>query len=191
MTSRAWSSPLVLIGVVTAAPFVLALLAYQGWFGSAPFSLLPNEDRELITPPLALPDEPLETLGGESLGADWARYRWSLIYARISPCEAQCAADLDRLQQVHAALGRDQDRVQRVFLTGDPRESSRRQSGLVAGRLEPRSSLSMLLGPERIAAGRVFVVDPLGNLVSSYPPDADRRRILEDLERLLDVSKVG
>jgi cytochrome oxidase Cu insertion factor (SCO1/SenC/PrrC family) len=114
-----------------------------------------------------------------------------LIYARISPCEAQCAAELDRLQQVHAALGRDQDRVQRVFLTGDPRESSRRQSGLVAGRLEPRSSLSMLLGPERIAAGRVFVVDPLGNLVSSYPPDADRRRILEDLERLLDVSKVG
>lgn len=191
MKRRAWSSPLVLIGFVTAAPFVLALLAYQGWFGSAPFPLLPNQDRELFTPPVALPDEPLETLDGEILGADWARYRWSLIYARISPCEAQCAADLDRLQQVHAALGRDQDRVQRVFLTGDPRESSRRQSGLVAGRLEPRSSLSMLLGPERIAAGRVFVVDPLGNLVSSYPPDADRRRILEDLERLLDVSKVG
>jgi cytochrome oxidase Cu insertion factor (SCO1/SenC/PrrC family) len=191
MKRRAWSSPLVLIGFVTAAPFVLALLAYQGWFGSAPFPLLPNQDRELFTPPVALPDEPLETLDGEILGADWARHRWSLIYARMSPCEAQCGADLDRLQQVHAALGRDQDRVQRVFLTGDPRESSRRQSGLVAGRLEPRSSLSMLLGPERIAAGRVFVVDPLGNLVSSYPPDADRRRILEDLERLLDVSKVG
>lgn len=188
---RAAVSPLVLIGLVTAAPFALALLAYFGWFGSAPFPMLPNEDRELILPPVALPAESLDTPDGEPLGTDWARYRWSLIYARMAPCEAQCATDLERLHQVHAALGRDQDRVQRVFLTGEARPVVRDDTALVIGRLETASTLLMLLGPERIAAGRIFVADPLGNLVLSYPPDADRRRILEDLERLLDVSKVG
>jgi len=176
---------------VTVGPFVLALGAYLGWFGSQPFPTLANEDRELIVPPVALPAEPLETPDGQALGADWPRYRWSLIYARMAPCEAGCAADLERLRQVHAALGRDQDRVQRVFLTGDARVLSLPDAELVIGKLDGASNLATRLGPDRIAAGRVFVADPLGNLVLSYPPDADRRRVLEDLERLLDVSKVG
>jgi hypothetical protein len=39
--------------------------------------------------------------------------------------------------------------------------------------------------------GRIFVVDPLGNLVVSYPPAPNQELLLEDLERLLDVSRIG
>jgi hypothetical protein len=51
--------------------------------------------------------------------------------------------------------------------------------------------LVRLLGQERLEAGRYFVVDPLGNVILTYPDDADQGRLREDLERLLDVSRVG
>jgi hypothetical protein len=39
--------------------------------------------------------------------------------------------------------------------------------------------------------GRVYVADPHGNLVLSYPPDADREGMRDDLKRLLSVSRIG
>ena len=38
---------------------------------------------------------------------------------------------------------------------------------------------------------RVYVIDPLGNLMMSYPADADANRMRKDLARLLRVSQVG
>jgi hypothetical protein len=42
-----------------------------------------------------------------------------------------------------------------------------------------------------VNAGRSYIVDPLGNLMMSYPPDADPRGILKDLKRLLRLSHIG
>jgi len=41
------------------------------------------------------------------------------------------------------------------------------------------------------AADRVYVIDPLGNLMMSYAPDAKPKGMLEDLKRLLGLSHVG
>jgi cytochrome oxidase Cu insertion factor (SCO1/SenC/PrrC family) len=38
---------------------------------------------------------------------------------------------------------------------------------------------------------RLYLVDPLGNLLMSYPPDAPPRALLDDLERLLKLSHIG
>jgi hypothetical protein len=191
--SRKWMSPPLLIGLITAGPLLLAVLAHLGAFGSKPFPTLANDERVLFEPPVPMPLGELPSPTGETLPADWARYRWSLIYAKMSPCEAQCVQDLNTLRQIHGALGRDQDRVQRVYLTaagaGDPADAE----GFRVGRLDSAAGQALIevLGRQRLQAGRVFVVDPLGNLVLSYPANADRRRLLNDIERLLDVSQVG
>jgi hypothetical protein len=39
--------------------------------------------------------------------------------------------------------------------------------------------------------GRIYIVDPLGNLMMSYAPGADAKGMLEDLKRLLKLSHVG
>jgi hypothetical protein len=39
--------------------------------------------------------------------------------------------------------------------------------------------------------GRVYLVDPIGNLVLSYAPDADPSGMRKDLARLLRLSQVG
>jgi cytochrome oxidase Cu insertion factor (SCO1/SenC/PrrC family) len=190
--SRKWLWPPLWIGLITAGPLLLAVLAHLGVFGSAPFAMLANDERELFDPPLAVPQGALRGRAGETLPADWARYRWSLIYAKMSPCEAQCGQDLEKLRQIHGALGRDQDRVQPVFLTAaDTTDVA--AAGFRIGRIDGAAGRALIevLGQQRVEAGRLFVVDPLGNLVLSYPANADRRRVLDDLERLLDVSKVG
>jgi hypothetical protein len=182
----------LLVGLVFFGPLLLAVLVYFGPFRPDALDQVPNPDRELISPPAPVPTSP-EAPGGRRLGEDWARYRWSLIYARISPCDGQCARDLERLTQVYIALGRDTDRVQRVYLASGGAALPDDDPELIVGRLdgEPGAALVRWLGRERLGRGRFFVVDPLGNLVASYPPDADQARLLKDLKRLLGVSRVG
>lgn len=190
---RSWRVPL-LVGAVFLGPLLLAVLIYDGPFELEPLEPLPNPDRELLSPPVPVPETPPRTPQGGRLDADWARYRWSLIYARMSPCESgQCARDLARLTQVYLALGRDSDRVRRVYLAPGEAVLPDHDPELVMGLLDGAAgaALARWLGRGRLERGRFFVVDPLGNLVASYPPDADQARLLKDLKRLLGVSRVG
>ena len=40
-------------------------------------------------------------------------------------------------------------------------------------------------------AGSTFLIDPLGNLMMSYAPDAKPKGMLEDMKRLLRLSQIG
>jgi len=41
------------------------------------------------------------------------------------------------------------------------------------------------LGAERLNDGRVFVANPRGVVIVSYPPDVEQKELLRDLKRLL------
>lgn len=174
-------------------PFIVALLLYGGRGSFGGFGQFENPDRELFAEPTTLPLIPIQLADGTDSAADWARSRWSLIYARMPRCEAQCEASLMRLRQVYLALGGDQDRVQLVFLAPIGEVPTNIPADYLHGRLEMARSdeLTRVFGQERLEEGRYFVVDPLGNLILSYPDDADLGRLLKDLERLLGVSRVG
>ena len=80
-----------------------------------------------------------------------------------------------------------------MFLAPETRPDATLPADFLTGALDGPDGAAWvsLLGPERLEDGRYFVVDPLGNLILSYPADADQKRLLEDLERLLDVSRIG
>ena len=40
-------------------------------------------------------------------------------------------------------------------------------------------------------ADRIYIIDPLGNLMMSYAPDARPKGMLEDMKRLLRLSSIG
>jgi hypothetical protein len=93
---------------------------------------------------------------------------------------------LGRLLQVQLALRRDQARVQRVvWHVGTPPQVDDRQ--LAVHSLEDAAGRAMVdaLGPERFENGRVFVADPRGDIILSYPPDVEQKELLRDLKRLL------
>ncbi len=177
-----------LIGLACIGPFVLAAILYYGPWQHSALPTLPGV-RELVQPPVALPPAWFD----EPAASPAVRYRWSLIYARIAACDQQCVADLERLRQVHLALGSEVDRVRRVYLyTGDePQFPDDRQ--LLVRRLDDDRGAPVLglLGEDRLRAGRVYIADPSGNLVVSYPPSAEQKELLRDLQRLLAVSRTG
>lgn len=181
-----------LVGLVIFGPFAVATLLYYaspdlGWLPRLPGS------REMIEPPLGVS---AEWLGGAS-GSGSGPYRWSLIYARMAACEQQCVQDLERLRQVHGALGRDTGRVQRVYLHGgeppaipDQNGSKEVDRALLLRRFDDAQAegIARALGADRLQLGRVLIADPSGNLVASYPAQVEQKELLRDLKRLLSVS---
>jgi hypothetical protein len=92
------------------------------------------------------------------------------------------------------------DRVQRVFVAeGDCCDWTfldREHPDLVTVQASAQAraelvSLFTIDGIAPAAADRVYLIDPLGNLMMSYAPDAKPKGMLEDLKRLLGLSQVG
>jgi hypothetical protein len=106
------------------------------------------------------------------------------------------------MQQVRLAQGRDATRVERVMIATNAgsdalREIARQYPGLLAVG-GTRTTLQTLArefvssqGTALDAPGRVYLIDPIGNLVMSYAPDADPSGMRKDLARLLRLSQVG
>ncbi len=179
---------LLLIALACAAPVVASyLLYYFGDLRSLP--QVPNEERLLLSPAVPLPGA-----DSDDPAASWGP-KWSILYYRTSACDESCRRTMLRLAQVHVALNRDQNRVRRVYLGPDAAELAKYDPTLAAHVLSAETgALQATLaasGGEIGTDGRVYVVDPLGNLVLSYPPDVEQKGFLEDLERLLDVSRIG
>jgi hypothetical protein len=173
-----------LVALVCFGPLLLAVALRYGPFELGWLPSLPGS-RELLAPPVATP---LGWLAPVSAGST-APYRWFLIYARMSACDRACARDLERLRQVQAALGRDVDRVQRVFLhvgavtAPDPALELRSLDG------PPGEEVARALDSDarELVLGRVYIGDPQGRLVAGYPPDVAQKELLRDLKRLLAV----
>jgi hypothetical protein len=110
------------------------------------------------------------------------------------------------MRQSRIALNKDVDRVQRVFLvTGnccDREFLAREHADLVVAQLDSESvdlgRAAALLEPipsydgvPVADAGRIYLVDPLGNLLMSYARTAPDKALLTDLKKLLRLSHIG
>lgn len=120
---------------------------------------------------------------------------WVLLYANTAECDEACASSLITLRQSRLMLGKEMDRLVRVFLRGDTAPDTvllaDEHKGLVA---ISDSALKELLDkkkPVDLAAGGYYLVDPLGNLVMYFRPDIDPSAMVEDIKHLLELSRIG
>jgi hypothetical protein len=195
-TQRSGRRTLILLAVF----FFLPLLAAWGWYffaaGWRPMGTT-NHGR-LVTPPRQIhtPRLPLALAPGR-LPSDYFSGRWTLVYIGSPGCNADCKAALYATRQVRLAIGKNIERVQRLYLvTGPPtqRHYLRRQHPDLTvvnaagpkGRALIREFTSAAPGEKRI-----YIVDPLGNLMMSYPQAANASGLLADLRHLLRLSHVG
>jgi cytochrome oxidase Cu insertion factor (SCO1/SenC/PrrC family) len=185
----------ILIGAFFA-PLVLAFVLYYG-LGIRPHGSTNKGD--LIHPPVALPEVELPGMGDEKLAADALRGKWSVVYVGDGACDERCREALTLMRQTRLALGDDMPRVQRVFLVSgnccDEAYLEREHAGLLLGRVDNPAGQSLLdMFPDATQAatlGRSYLVDPLGNLMMKYEPDAPEKGLLEDLKKLLKLSHIG
>ncbi|MFM7067590.1 MAG: hypothetical protein ACKO0U_12305 [Gammaproteobacteria bacterium] len=173
---------LVLLACLFFVPLLVATLLYKTGFG--PQGRVNHG--ELVDPARPLPAGVL------------VPGKWNLLLVAAS-CDATCGETLYRTRQVRLLLKGDAERVVRILLTGDataPLPASARD----AGNGLRTASLSGADGAQldaalKAAAGnpglRLYLVDPLGNLVLHYPPGFDNAGLLKDLKKLLGLSSIG
>jgi hypothetical protein len=154
----------------------------------------------LIDPARPLPEVALPTVDGGVTSAAFLRHRWTLIYIGAGDCDQRCRDALYQIRQVRLALNQDMERIQRLFVATEPCCDrpflAREHQGLVIARGESPEAGKLLAqfpadaGPVA-TAGRIYVADPLGNLMMVHPRDSNPRLLLEDLKRLLNLSQIG
>lgn len=190
---------LVLLATIAAAPLVLAyVLFYAGWrpASSANYG-------ELVQPPRLLRDVELIDLDGKAFKLSSLRGKWLYVYFGSSRCGERCLNNLHKTRQVILAQEKNVDRVQRLFVLTDVDALSelpdklKEHRGLRLAR-PGAEALQVLARDFTVPAGapqagleRIYLVDPLGNLMMSYPAEADPTGMRKDLARLLRVSRVG
>lgn len=179
---------LVLIAAVFFGPLLVAAwLYYGGYFAD---SLGRSNHGALLEPILNLEDElPDSPLHGPGNGS------WTLLYAHSGACAEACRDALYTTRQARKMLGKEMDRLQRVFLHGStPPDTvflAAEHPGLIT---IDDASLNGLLEnkrPEELPAGGYYLIDPLGNLVLYFRPDIEPSDMVDDIKRLLKLSRIG
>lgn len=175
-----------------AAIFLLPLLAatWMYFSGSAPRPSGTTNHGELIDPVVRLPDE----LDGNPLVEQLAD-RWAIVYLLDGDCADACRAALYKQRQTRLMLGNDMNRLVRVLLHGSEAPDTlfveREHAGLLVSGDGPARQLLKDVRPRGMEAEGYYLIDPLGNLVMYFPLDIEPRDLVEDLEHLLKLSRIG
>ena len=184
---------MLLLLVVCAAPVIASYLAY--------FVIRPDgrtNYSELILPTRPLPPAlPLTDLEGRALRAETLKGQWLLVVVSGGACDAVCERYLCIQRQLREALGRDSDRLDKVWLIDDaltPRAETLnavRSGGAPATVLRvPREALATWLAVPQGSRleSHMAIVDPMGEWMMRVPADPDPARLKRDVERLLRAS---
>ncbi len=186
---------LIFVMAIFALPVIASMLLYlTGWKPSATVNY-----GQLIQPARQIGDETLTTLDGKSVQLKALHGKWTMVYFGSSSCSEACMKNLYYMRQVHAAQGKEVDRLQRVFIVTDTQATTTLKSKLVeypdmfvwkaentvmadlAKRFEFKS--------EQLAENHgIYLVDPQGNLMMHYAPGSDPAGMRKDMVRLLKYS---
>lgn len=179
---------LIGIGALALAPVVGSYLLYWFW---APENYT---NYGTLLQARAVPVAQLALADGEPFSFEQLRGRWVLVVIDTGSCARTCEEKLWIVRQVRQAQGNERNRVERVWLIDDGRRPGARLAQEYAGTwFVDAGSRSVL---ERFVAANssrdhIYLMDPLGNLMMRFPENADPKRMIKDLGRLLKYSSIG
>lgn len=151
----------------------------------------------LNEPAKPLPDAlGLQAQDGSEIDRAQFDEHWTMLQWLPADCDDACEQALYLTRQVWLSLDRRRVRVQRMAVmppgsaaalqaradTADPNLK------LVEA---PGDALARFLGIKTPEPMRVYVVDPIGNWVMSYPPGWEPAGMLKDVKKLLKISRIG
>lgn len=185
-----WKMLLVLL--VCAAPVVASYLTY--------YVIRPDgrtNYSELIQPLRPIPEKlPLVDLQGRAVDPATLKGQWLLVVVSGGACDAVCERQLWLQRQLRETLGRDKDRLDKVWLISDaalPRAQT--LEAVSAGvpvtvlRVAPEALAQWLTpAPGSTLEQRMLVIDPLGNWMMRAPADPEPAKLKRDIEKLLRAS---
>ena len=189
----------LLVLVFLVPPLLSYVLFYSGYRPEGSIN-----HGELVTPARPVDsDEGMNTLEGDEFRFAGLPKKWTLFYLGGSRCDSACDDSLYKIQQIRLTQGREMGRVRSIAVVPEDTapEAVEKMSTAYPG-------VEVILASETTHAGltyqfqqgddaplqgsgRIYIVDPIGNIMMSYPPEADPTGMKKDLKRLLKVSKLG
>jgi hypothetical protein len=178
---------LLAILVVCSLPVVAAYYAYafvrpQGRAGIG----------ELISPVRPVGEFFGVKLDGTSKPLASLKGKWLLVAVGEGACAAACQRQLFVQRQLRESLGKEKERIQRVWLLRDQSTIDpvllQAMGDAVVLRVNPQALMDWLALPATPVTEALYLVDPLGNAMMQFPAQvnaAQAGQARRDLERLL------
>lgn len=190
-----------IVFLVIAAMFIVPMSFAWLWFMNIERVGAPagsSVKGELVDPAVPLADFSLPRVDAPgTVELDALRGRWTMVYVGGAACGDDCMKTLYDTRQARLALGKDIDRVRRLYLLvgadapEDPGFLADAHPDLAVARIDPSHALLGQLDAAGAPPGRVWLIDPVGNLMMVYTGPGRSRAMLDDLKRLLRLSRVG
>jgi hypothetical protein len=183
---------MLLVLLVCASPVIASYLTY--------FVIRPQARTnygELIMPTRSLPAAlPITTLSGEAVKPDSLKGQWLMVVVADAACDRVCEKHLFLQRQLRETLGRDKDRIDKVWFVTDaatprPEVMAAIAPGQPATVLRvPSAELAKWLAPAdgRKLSDHIYLIDPMGEWMMRMPADPDPAKFKRDVERLLRAS---
>lgn len=187
--TRAGRWKMLAVLLVCAAPVIASYFTY--------YVIRPEGRRnygELIDPQRPLPALGAVATDGKRIALPELKGQWLLLSVAGGACDALCQQHLYFQRQLRESLGREKDRLDRVWLVSDETAIPDALNTALQGATVLRvAGLDQWLQP---AAGQklsdhLYVVDPIGNWMMRFPANMDAAGAAQakrDLERLLRAS---
>ncbi len=187
---------ILIIFAMSVIPFIIAwfLANDTRWMQSG------TNNGELILPPLTT--EKKQFTGFDSFSTENMAEltgRWVLINViNHKDCAEFCQQAIYKSKQLRLMMNKDLTRIRRmVVIIPELNELQAKDWWKDDGRLlrvraeQPVITKIKSAAGGEIAEGKLFLMDPLGNIMMHYPPDFDPYKVKRDLSKLLRISQIG
>lgn len=136
---------------------------------------------------------PLRTLDGQPLLAETLKGQWLLVVVDGGSCVGECENRLYVQRQLREMLGRDRDRLDKVWLVADDapvraelRRSLEATPAMHILRVDPTALVGWLqAAPGQAITAHLYLIDPMGRWMWRSPLNVEPQRVKKDLDRLL------
>jgi hypothetical protein len=182
---------MVLVLLCCAAPVIASYFTYY---------VIRPEGRsvygELIDPQRPMPNIQATSADGATIQLQALQGQWLLIAVADAACDSVCEQQLYLQRQLRESLGREKERVDRVWIVSDAAPLPKRLENALRGATVirvPEAQLAQWLAPAagHALADHLYLVDPMGHWMMRFPPRMDTAgasRAKRDLDRLMRAS---
>ena len=180
---------MLMVFAICAAPILLSYFSY--------YVLRPQGSSsygELIEPQRDLPAIKATDLDGNTLDLRNLSGQWLFVAVAGGKCELDCEKLLYVQRQLHKSLGKQQDKLERVWLVPDSAPIAPQLVEALQGATILRvdaNALAQWLYPSTAGqlSDHLYLIDPMGHWMMRFPSDLHAKdaptKIKRDLERLL------
>lgn len=182
---------MLLVLAFCAAPVIASYLAY--------FVVKPDGRTNygsLIQPTRSLPELSLQQLDGQPVASGVLKGQWLLVVVGPGDCQSECEKRLYAQRQLREMLGRERDRLEKVWLVTD----TGRPAAALLSAVQAQPAVTVLRfgapalaqwlapGPGQALEDHLYLVDPMGEWMMRFPVEFDPARVKRDIERVLRAS---